>query len=126
MIFTAIPRYNLCSSETTTHISEVGYVQLYSHHYLLFYFGSVGNKIDREDAREIPTHIGQQFAERYEMNFTETSAKEADNVDKLFLDIAIKLTEDARNRGRLAPGESPVDISTNTKTINSCSKCLKF
>lgn len=90
----------------------------------IFYFQ--GNKIDRGDAREIPTHIGQQFADRYEMKFIETSAKEADNVDKLFLDMAMKLTEDARERGRLVPDNSPVNISTNTKTISSCSQCFRF
>lgn len=47
----------------------------------------VGNKIDRED-REIPTHVGEDFAARHNMYFLETSAKEADNVEKLFMQIA--------------------------------------
>lgn len=55
----------------------------------------VGNKIDRED-REIPTHIGEEFARRSDMYFVETSAKEADNVDKLFTEIAVRLTAEAR------------------------------
>lgn len=46
-----------------------------------------GNKIDRED-REIPTHVGEEFAERHNMYFLETSAKESDNVEKLFMQIA--------------------------------------
>ncbi|KAH6934911.1 hypothetical protein HPB50_001832 [Hyalomma asiaticum] len=54
-----------------------------------------GNKIDRED-REIPTHIGEEFARRSDMYFVETSAKEADNVDKLFTEIAVRLTAEAR------------------------------
>lgn len=60
------------------------------------------------------------------MKFIETSAKEADNVDKLFLDIAMKLTEDARERSRLVPGEDSMNISSNTKSISSCSRCFKF
>ncbi|RZC10185.1 ras-related protein Rab-30 [Asbolus verrucosus] len=47
----------------------------------------VGNKIDRED-REIPTHVGEEFAERHNMYFLETSAKEAENVERLFMQIA--------------------------------------
>lgn len=47
----------------------------------------MGNKIDRED-REIPTHVGEDFAARHNMYFLETSAKEADNVEKLFMQIA--------------------------------------
>lgn len=47
----------------------------------------IGNKIDRED-REIPTHVGEEFAERHNMYFLETSAKESDNVERLFMQIA--------------------------------------
>lgn len=47
----------------------------------------VGNKIDRED-REIPTHVGEDFAARHNMYFLETSAKEAENVERLFMQIA--------------------------------------
>lgn len=47
----------------------------------------VGNKIDRED-REIPTHVGEEFSERHNMYFLETSAKESDNVERLFMQIA--------------------------------------
>ena len=54
-----------------------------------------GNKIDENEKREIPTHIGQEFADRYEMCFVETSAKDADNVDHLFSTIAHRLTNQA-------------------------------
>ncbi|KAJ8965237.1 hypothetical protein NQ317_006203, partial [Molorchus minor] len=50
----------------------------------------VGNKIDRED-REIPIHVGEEFAERHNMYFLETSAKDSDNVEKLFMYIAENL-----------------------------------
>lgn len=51
-----------------------------------------GNKIDRED-REIPTHVGEGFAQRHGMYFLETSAKEAENVERLFMEIAAELME---------------------------------
>lgn len=52
----------------------------------------VGNKIDRED-REIPTHVGEDFAQRHSMYYLETSAKEAENVERLFMEIAAELME---------------------------------
>lgn len=117
--------YDVCSQNTFDALPQwLTDIESFANEKVLSYL--VGNKIDRGDAREIPTHIGQQFADRYEMKFIETSAKEADNVDKLFLDIAMRLTEDARQRGRLAPDNSSMNISTNTKTISSCSQCFKF
>ena len=58
----------------------------------LFHFTLAGNKIDRED-REIPTHVGEDFAQRHGMYFLETSAKEAENVERLFMEIAAELME---------------------------------
>lgn len=57
-----------------------------------FYIVLSGNKIDRED-REIPTHVGEDFAQRHGMYFLETSAKEAENVERLFMEIAAELME---------------------------------
>lgn len=58
----------------------------------MFFFLFLGNKIDRED-REIPTHVGEEFAQRHGMYFLETSAKEAENVERLFMEIAAELME---------------------------------
>lgn len=57
----------------------------------------VGNKTDRDD-REIPTAIGEDFAKQQGMYFLETSAKEADNVERLFYEIAAELIEQARTK----------------------------
>ena len=56
----------------------------------LFFFS--GNKIDRED-RDLPSHIGEEFARMNNMYFIETSAKECDNVEKLFHEIARELIQ---------------------------------
>lgn len=60
--------------------------------FLIFSLFTLGNKIDRED-REIPTHVGEDFAQRHGMYFLETSAKEAENVERLFMEIAAELME---------------------------------
>ena len=88
-------------------------------------FFSAGNKIDLINSREIPTHIGKEWADRYEMKFLETSAKEADNVDKLFTEIATELTHEERERDKLEADTSSFSVSSNTKTITNCTKCFK-
>ena len=52
---------------------------------------STGNKIDRDDI-EVPTAVGEEFAQRNSMYYLETSAKESDNVERLFMEIATELT----------------------------------
>jgi hypothetical protein len=51
-----------------------------------------GNKTDRDD-REIPSEVGDEFAQRHAMYFLETSAKASDNVEKLFTEIAHELLQ---------------------------------
>lgn len=63
----------------------------------ILYFDSrivcvIGNKTDRED-REIPSQVGEDFAQRHNMYYLETSAKEAENVERLFMQIAAELME---------------------------------
>ena len=55
-------------------------------------YSTAGNKIDRDD-REIPTDVGEEFAQRHGMVFLETSAKACDNVEKLFNEIASELLQ---------------------------------
>jgi GTPase SAR1 family protein len=55
----------------------------------------VGNKSDLVQGREIPYHIGEQFAQRHNMKFIETSAKDSENVEKVFYEIAETLTKQA-------------------------------
>lgn len=83
-----------------------------------------GNKIDQADKREIPTHVGREFAERYEMRFLETSAKEADNVEKLFCSIAHQLTAQARDL-ELRPEQQNTFVTGGSTPI-SPPGCCKF
>ncbi|XP_022644328.1 ras-related protein Rab-30-like isoform X1 [Varroa destructor] len=85
----------------------------------------VGNKIDRDD-REIPTHIGEEFARRNDMYFIETSAKEADNVEKLFTEIAHRLTQEARASRYSTSGPAAPELSQYpSKSDNACCKIMQ-
>lgn len=55
----------------------------------------VGNKSDLVSSREIPYAIGEAFAARHNMKFVETSAKESENVEKIFNEIAEPLLKQA-------------------------------
>ena len=46
----------------------------------------VGNKSDLEDQRKVPTIKGKQLADSYGIPFMETSAKNNENIEKLFID----------------------------------------
>ncbi|XP_067620392.1 ras-related protein Rab-30 [Eurosta solidaginis] len=68
----------------------------------------VGNKTDRDD-REIPTQIGEEFAKQHDMYFLETSAKEAENVERLFYEIAAELIDQARSKDGTNLSKTTVD-----------------
>lgn len=90
----------------------------------------VGNKSDKVESREVPTYIGEEFASRNNMRFLETSAKEADNVEKLFHHIATELIAQTNaNRISFYDEESSGSIGLNKSQVgsyglNSC--CSKF
>uniref|UniRef100_A0A1I7YUK3 Ras-related protein Rab-30 n=1 Tax=Steinernema glaseri TaxID=37863 RepID=A0A1I7YUK3_9BILA len=57
----------------------------------------VGNKVDKDDEREIPERIGKSFADANGFEyFLETSALDATNVDTLFQEVATRLTNDMK------------------------------
>ena len=51
----------------------------------------VGNKCDIEEKREVSYEEGKKFAEEYNFQFYETSAKKDINIQSLFYDLAINL-----------------------------------
>ena len=53
----------------------------------------VGNKSDLEDKREVTKEEGENFAKKYNLIFLETSAKNNNNVDKLFEYFTYKLID---------------------------------
>lgn len=79
-----------------------------------------GNKIDLGKDREVNEEDGQSFADSHSMRFLETSAKESDNVDRLFLDIAVELTNNVRN-GEIRHDDHE-DIIKDTTSVSTCCK----
>jgi len=85
----------------------------------------VGNKCDKE--REIPLHIAEQSALNNEFDlFMETSALQADNVEKLFYEIADVLVQKRNtSNGNSLVNHSPsnVSIDQNQKPQYTCFSC---
>jgi len=67
-----------------------------------------GNKIDLADKREVSQQRAAEFSEAQDMYYLETSAKESDNVEKLFLDLACRLISEARQNTLVNNVSSPL------------------
>lgn len=95
-------------------------IEMYAGNKVLTYL--VGNKSDKVGHREIPLYVADEFAQRHEMKFIETSAKEAENVDKLFYDIAKELIRQTK-ANEIQPHyeeEVVVGASTPVSLFSSC------
>lgn len=75
----------------------------------LFDFTTIlGNKIDLAERREVSQQRAEEFSEAQDMYYLETSAKESDNVEKLFLDLACRLISEARQNTLVNNVSSPL------------------
>lgn len=86
----------------------------------------VGNKCDKE--REIPLYIAEQFAHNNNFDlFMETSALEAENVEKLFREIAEILVTRSQeaNGGSISRTATQASFTrTEKSSAGSCSSCI--
>ncbi len=94
-------------------------------HFVVFAYSS-GNKSDRITHREIPTYIGEDFARRQEMHFLETSAKESENVEKLFMEIARELTQHARENDLKSSFSGSEDFPDGGSSSISTYSCCRY
>ncbi|RNA09299.1 ras-related Rab-30 [Brachionus plicatilis] len=82
----------------------------------------VGNKSDLTESREIPYHIGELFAQRHNMRFIETSAKESANVEQIFTELTETLLKQANEYLDTRKNDTKVlrDDVNSTKMFNCC------
>ena len=57
----------------------------------------IGNKSDLSFEREVSTEEGQEFADKHNLIFYETSAKTAHNVEQAFVQSAVVINENIKN-----------------------------
>uniref|UniRef100_A0A669CI47 RAB30, member RAS oncogene family n=2 Tax=Oreochromis TaxID=8139 RepID=A0A669CI47_ORENI len=80
----------------------------------------VGNKIDLAEKREVLRQRAEDFAEAQSMLYLETSAKESDNVEKLFLDLACELIREAKQNKLDNSDTAPMPGEGKTISYLSC------
>ena len=73
----------------------------------------IGNKIDLENKREVSYEEGKNFAEENDLLFFETSAKEGNNIQEIFVQSATNILDKINN------GEIKLETSNNRIKINS-------
>lgn len=83
----------------------------------------VGNKCDLAQSREIPYQIGEAFAARHNMKFIETSAKESENVEMIFNEIAESLLKQADEMYPNKSGNHKLGEKPSTAKISSANCC---
>ena len=83
----------------------------------------VGNKSDLEDQRKVPTIKGKQLADSYGIPFMETSAKNNENIEKLFIDSTRAFIEKQLKMGNTGfvpkPGPSSAAVSLSSQKIEN-------
>ncbi|KAE8627826.1 hypothetical protein XENTR_v10007179 [Xenopus tropicalis] len=80
----------------------------------------VGNKIDLAERREVSQQRAEEFAGTQNMYYLETSAKESDNVEKLFLDLACRLISEARQNALVNNVDSSLPGEGKSITYLNC------
>ena len=77
----------------------------------------VGNKIDLNEARQVPFDLIKEFAKKYNMEAFETSAKTGEGVDEIFIALTQKLFKN-KNIGKILPGEDEASMRRGSYILN--------
>lgn len=82
----------------------------------------VGNKMDLQDQRAVPTNDGKMLASRFGVDFFETSALSGQNVDELFQYITQSLIENGANgpSKKAQKGVVPLDQAKPAARTKGC------
>ena len=74
----------------------------------------IGNKIDLEEKREVSYEEGKNFAEENNLLFFETSAKDGNNIQEIFLESATLLVDKIENRAiKLEESDNGIKINNS-------------
>jgi len=82
-----------------------------------------GNKVDLEKHRKVPSGEAQKYADENELLFMETSAKNATNVNEIFVAIAQKLPKSTAPRPAVGNNvllSAPDDRASRNKSSKPC------
>ena len=86
----------------------------------------VGNKCDLEEKRQVTKERGKQLADSYRIPFIETSAKNNENIEKLFIDSTRNFIEKQMKMGNTGFVPKPVpSVSTVSLTSQKIEKVKK-
>jgi len=81
----------------------------------------VGNKVDKADKRAVSTETAKEFAEKHNLKYLETSAKDGTNVNEAFMALAEQIVELKYNKESRSSG--PV-LSQENSNRGSKKKCI--
>ena len=84
----------------------------------------VGNKCDLEENRKVSKIKGKQLADSYGIDFIETSAKNREGIEQLFITASRAFIESQEKGGMGADGKVKAKINPNSSAINLSSKKL--
>ncbi|CAB4032178.1 ras-related ORAB-1-like, partial [Paramuricea clavata] len=87
----------------------------------------VGNKCDILNKREVEYETARVYAEKLGVSFTEASAKDRTNIDKVFNIMAKELVEQlGENKDALPIEDDKVELSAGTEVSNGGYRCCGF
>jgi len=84
----------------------------------------VGNKNDLTEQRQVTRQQGQELGKKFGAPFIETSAKDASNVDVMFLNLAKKLAKNKKLHGSTDTnsGDNRVKLESMSSSSKTCCK----
>lgn len=86
----------------------------------------IGNKNDLETERKVNFNEGQQFADSYNLNFYETSAKTGENVEKAFEKLVSTISAKIEITEKIQENDIVKPFMDQTKCANQSNGCANI